>query len=115
LYRDRLADLNKGVLNPDIAGLHNSYWMTTFLFDPALGLTKEKMVPDLRAQGIDVRPFFYPLSSLPAFKDTPAAATARTRNKISYEISPSGINLPSALNLTPEDVDAVCAAIRKLA
>ena len=114
-YRDRLADLNKGVLNPDIAGLHNSYWMTTFVFDPALGLTKEKMVPDLRMQGIDVRPFFYPLSSLPAFRDTAAATTARDRNQVAYEISPFGINLPSALSLTADDVETVCTAIRKLA
>ena len=114
-YRDGLSDLNRGTLTPDVSGLHNSYWMSTFLFDPALGLTKERLVPALRSQGIDVRPFFYPLSSLPAFHDDPAAVPARSRNVVAYEISPFGINLPSALSLTRADVETVCAAIRKLA
>src|SRR5262249_27975789 len=113
-YREALRDLNKGTLNPDVAGLHNSYWMSTFIFDSGLGLTKEKLVPTFKAQGIDVRPFFYPLSSLPAFHSTPAAGIARDRNRVAYEITPCGINLPSALNLTRDDVETVCAAIRKL-
>jgi perosamine synthetase len=58
---------------------------------------------------------FYPLSSLPAFKDSEAAAVARPRNQVAYEITPFGINLPSALNLTRRNVETVCAAIRRLA
>ncbi len=114
-YRAGLSELNKGTLNPDVDGLYNSYWMTTFVFDRGLGLTKEKLVPEFKARGIDVRPFFYPLSSLAPFRDTPQGQRARATNAIAYEVSPSGVNLPSALNLTRGDVEAVCSAIREIA
>jgi len=112
-YREELCDWNHGSLNPDIPGLFNSYWMTTVIIDSALGLTKEAVVPRMRAQGIDVRPFFYPLSMIPAFRDTPEAARARSRNTVAQRVSPYGINLPSALNLDRASVTKVCSELRE--
>ena len=54
----------------------------------------------LDAEGIDSRPMFHPLSSLPAYDGQVEAAVARKRNAVSYRLSPWGINLPSAMNLT---------------
>src|SRR5262245_48410581 len=98
-YRQALADWNFGTLNPDVPHLFNSYWMTTILLDAALGIKKEALVPRLRQQGVDVRPFFYPLSAIPAFRDMPEAAKAQKINKVAYSVSPYAINLPSALAL----------------
>lgn len=112
-YRDRLADWNAGTLNPDVDGLRNSYWMTTIMLDPKLGLTKEQLIPALKQQGIDVRPFFYPVSAIPAYRSSPQAAQARDRNVVSYAVAPFGVNLPSALSLKPEDVSTVCDALRR--
>jgi perosamine synthetase len=112
-YRDELADWNAGTHNPDVPGLHNSYWMSTVVLDPALGVTKEALIPCLKTQGIDVRPFFHPLSAIPAFRDAPEAAVARARNKNSYAITPFGINLPSALSLDRGQVESVCEALRR--
>jgi perosamine synthetase len=112
-YRDELADWNAGTLNPDVPGLYNSYWMSTVVLDPALGVTKEALILLLKAQGIDVRPFFHPLSAIPAFRETPEAAVARERNKNSYAITPFGINLPSALSLDRAQVKYVCEALRR--
>lgn len=112
-YRAELADWNAGTLNPDVPGLYNSYWMSTVVLDPALGVVKDALVPRLKAQGIDVRPFFHPLSAIPAFRETPEAAVARARNKNSYAITPFGINLPSALSLDRTQVKYVCEALRR--
>ena len=114
-YREDLAGWDGGTLNPDIPGLHNSYWMDTVVLDPALGLRKEVLLPRLKAQGIDARPFFYPLSAIPAFAGTPEAERARGRNTVAYALSPYGVNLPSALTLTREDVSFVTAAVRNVA
>lgn len=114
-YREELADWNGGSLNPDVAGLYNSYWMTTAVLDARLGVTKEGLVPAMKARGIDVRPFFYPLSTIPAYRDTPQAIAARARNTTGYSLAPYGINLPSALNLQRRDVTVVCAALRQVA
>jgi perosamine synthetase len=112
-YRETLADWNLGSLNPDVPGLFNSYWMTTILLDAALGIKKETLVPRLRQQGVDVRPFFYPLSAIPAFRDTPEAAKAQKINKVAYSVSPYSINLPSALSLDEAAIGKVNVILRK--
>jgi perosamine synthetase len=111
-YREALRGWNDGTLNPDIEGLHNSYWMTTVVLQPDLGIRKEALIPLLKQRGIDVRPFFYPLSAIPAFRDTPAAILARQRNPNAYAVTPFGINLPSALALDQDDVERVCAELK---
>jgi perosamine synthetase len=111
-YREMLDGWNEATLNPDVPGLYNSYWMSTVVLDSRLGITKEKLIPALRNAGIDSRPFFSPLSSLPAFCRTAQAEAARTRNHVAYALTPSAINLPSALNLSREDVARVCGALR---
>jgi len=113
-YQEELRDWTGGSLNPHVPGLHNSYWMTTVILDRDIGLTKEAMVPSLRDQGIDARPFFYPLSAIPAFRDTLQAAAARARNVTSYSVTACGINLPSALALTRPQVDQVSATLRHI-
>jgi perosamine synthetase len=112
-YRKALADWNLGSLNPDVPGLFNSYWMTTILLDAALGIKKETLLPRLRQQGIDVRPFFYPLSAVPAFRETPEAVKAQKTNKVAYSVSPYAINLPSALALDEAAIGKVNVVLRK--
>lgn len=112
-YSEELANWNEVSLTPDIPGLFNSYWMTTALLDPSLGVDKETLVRLMRERGVDVRPFFYPLSVIPAFRNTPEAARARVENKVAQSLSPYGINLPSALSLDRATVKRVCTALRE--
>ncbi len=112
-YRDALADWNGGYLNPDVDGLYNSYWMSTVVLHSDLGVTKEALVPALIEQGIGARPFFYPLSAIPAYRDTPQAAQARAGNKVAYAVTPYGVNLPSALNLDRNSVAKVSAVLQE--
>jgi len=65
----------------------------------------------LDAKDIDSRPMFHPLSSLPAYAGHAQAAVARKRNETSYRLSSWGINLPSALCLTREQVERVTAEL----
>ena len=105
-YRDGLADLPL-TLNAEPQDVRNSYWMTTVVVDPAAGVQKEALQRDLAAAGIDSRPFFYPLSSLPAYASAVDSTRARRDNEVAYRISPWGLNLPSALNLTEAQVSRV--------
>jgi perosamine synthetase len=111
-YRDRLEGVRGVRLNPEPAGLLNSYWMVTVLID---GLPKERALAELRARGIDCRPFFSPLSSIPAYRALePDAAVARQRAPVAYALGACGVNLPSGFNLDEEQVDYVCTAVREL-
>jgi perosamine synthetase len=113
-YRQALGNLPGITLNSEAADVCNVYWMVTVLVDPKLGWTKEKLVPALRAQNIDCRPFFYPLSMLPAYQSFPSAAAARACNSASYAVAPYGVNLPSALSLTQEQVEVVASTLKSV-
>jgi dTDP-4-amino-4,6-dideoxygalactose transaminase len=86
--------------------------MSTVVLEPSLGIDKHALISTLKAQGIDVRPFFHPLSAIPAFHDDPESAKARARNTVAYTIAPLGINLPSALRLDRNAVKRVCEVLR---
>jgi len=111
-YRDRLAHLPQLQLNAEPSGTKNSYWMVTILIDDPQGQTKTDWMRMLGERGVDTRPFFHPLSSLPAYAQNPHAKQAAERNRHSYRVSRCGINLPSGLMLTEVDVDYVCEAVR---
>lgn len=113
-YRRALGNLDGVVLNSEAPNVFNVYWMVTAIVGAKFGWTKEKLIPALHEHGIDTRPIFYPLSMQPAYADFPTAAAARERNAISYEISPYGINLPSALSLTQEQVEIVAEQLKRL-
>lgn len=112
-YEDALGDLPGVSLNFEAPGSESTFWMVTLVVDPTCGLTKEQMRQNLDERGIDSRPFFHPLSSLPAYADL---GGARRDNAVAYRISPHGVNLPSSLTLTQNDVaeiaDAVGAMLR---
>jgi len=116
-YAERLTGLPGVSLNAEPAGLLNSYWMVTVVLDPALarstGLDKARLMALFKAQNIDTRPFFSPLSSIPAYAGTPEAQKARARNKTAYAIGPYGLNLPCGMTLTEAQADRVCAAFKQ--
>ncbi len=111
-YRDRLEAEPRVRLNAEPSGLLNSYWMVTVLID---GLPKEQALAELRGKGIDCRPFFSPLSSIPAYRALePDPEAARRRAPVAYALGACGVNLPSGFNLDEAQVDYVCNAVREL-
>lgn len=113
-YHEDLADCPHIELNAEPPGTKNSYWMVTIIASEATGLNQTTMRQRLSDAGIDTRPFFHPLSSLPAYQNCAGVAAARARNQVSYAISQRGINLPSAYSLTREEVRYVSQQVRDL-
>jgi perosamine synthetase len=113
-YQSALSGVDGLQLNRESAQTKNTYWMVTALFDENFGLSKSEIMEHLSARNIDSRPFFHPLSNIPAYRDTPQATAARQRNTNSYKISERGINLPSGLTLTRSTVEYVCEVVRDL-
>jgi perosamine synthetase len=111
-YRAELGTMKGLTLNAAGPHVESTYWMVTILLAPALGITKDELQFQLSEMGIDTRPFFRPLSSLPAYEN--CAGDAEAHNRVSYQIAPFGLNLPSALNLTKESVHFVCEALRQV-
>jgi perosamine synthetase len=112
-YRDALAGLPL-TLNAEPEGVRNSYWMVTAVFPTDFPLGKAQIMQGLAELGIDTRPFFHPLTAIPAFRAHPQAQSGRQDNPVSYSLSERGINLPSALSLDQASVRRVADAVRAL-
>ncbi len=111
-YREELEGVPGVILNEDIDGVQEAYWMVTAVWDSAYGIGKRQMQDLLRARGVDTRPFFHPLSSLPAYAHLKDAGDASRRNPISYDLASRAVNLPSALMLDREQVARAARAFR---
>ena len=110
-YHCRLADVPGLVLNAEPSDVRQAYWMVTVVPDERFGVGKRELIDRLGRREIDARPFFYPLSSLPPYANRPQAQGAAVRNPVAYRLSATGVNLPSAMNLTEDTVDRVCRAL----
>ena len=113
-YKKELSDIPGLSLNPELPTTKNAYWMITAVLDPSLGIEKDYLRRELSAKNIDSRPFFHPLSSIPAYEGTEQARQALRRNSVSYRIAPYGINLPSGLNMTEPMVEYVSDVLRSI-
>jgi len=113
-YKEELATMDGITLNAEPASTRNAFWMVTIVLDPKFGLNKTQLMESLSQHGIDTRPFFHPLSSLPAYEDSKWAHVARERNAIAYRISPYAINLPSSLMLTKTQIKYVCDTLKEV-
>ncbi|MFH1305308.1 MAG: aminotransferase class I/II-fold pyridoxal phosphate-dependent enzyme, partial [Candidatus Omnitrophota bacterium] len=112
MYRERLSDIDDVELNPEPEGGVNGAWSTALVFGRSHDMTKQKAIEKLAKLQIPARPFFYPLSSLPAY---PACREVyEPQNVVAYDISERGINLPGAANLTEEQIDRICDGIRSV-
>ncbi|MEK8021806.1 MAG: DegT/DnrJ/EryC1/StrS family aminotransferase [Candidatus Parabeggiatoa sp.] len=106
-YQEALSEVKSIILNTEEPWIKNTYWMVTILLEQNLGITKETLIHDLKERKNDARPFFYPLSSLPAYQ-----SKSKTNNKVAFSLSPLGINLPSGFNLTQEQVIYIVNALK---
>ena len=98
-YKELLKDI-PCQLNPEFEHTKNSYWLPTVVFDKYLNFDREAFFELCKENGIDSRPFFFPLSSLPMFED-------RKGNIVSYDIFERGINLPSYHDLEKSDASKI--------
>jgi perosamine synthetase len=104
-YRDELKNI-PGIFNPEQTGTKNSYWLPTIIFNKDISFNRDAFFDLMKKNGIDSRPFFFPLSSLPMFEE-------RKDNIVSYEIYERGINLPSYHDIIKEDVQKVSLLVKK--
>lgn len=109
-YKEALNDVSNISLNHETQHIKNTYWMVTAILDQKLGISKEEVIDRLKNKNIDSRPFFYPLSTLPAYQEL--ETKYKGSNSVALAISPFGVNLPSSLTLTPEQVQYIAKSIK---
>jgi perosamine synthetase len=113
-YRARLGGLDGVTLNVEPANVFNCFWMPTVIIDERFGLTRHDLMQAMDERGIDTRPVFTPLSTMPAFANREPAQRFAKANVVAQRLSKFGINLPSSGLTSKEDADTVSAALREI-
>lgn len=106
-YRERLDGLPVRVNPPDSLGRIQGYWMPTLVVDGDVPFDREVLLARFKAQNIDGRVFFWPLSETGHFE--PRHATP-----VSKSLSTRGVNLPSYHDLAEDEMDRVVAVVREV-
>lgn len=105
-YKERLKDIDGISMNIEKEGTKSIYWMSSIVLDKDFGLTRDEIIAKLKEKKIDTRPFFYPLSMFPMWKEQ------KTPN--AHHVGLNGINLPSGVNLTEEQVVYVSEQVKNI-
>ncbi len=111
-YANGLKDLEKKglvTLHPERPWAKCVYWMYSILIEDAFGINRDTVARALQENGIETRPFFYPLHILPPYrrkKEKPLPA--------SEALGRNGLCLPSSVKLKKKTVEIICAALRNL-
>lgn len=106
-YDDKLSRLGNRVIKPYVAptGRH-VFWMYTVRLGEGLSTSRDQVIRDLDALGIESRPVFHPMHVMP-----PYAHLATDDLKQAEACGADGLNLPTHAGLTEADIDRVVAAL----
>lgn len=110
-YEKRLAGQPGLTINVEPANVFNMFWMPSVILDKSFGMTKIDLMEAMDQRGVDTRPVFTPLSTMPAFADREPAQRFADANVNAHDISTYGINLPSSAQTTEADANFVCDAL----
>ncbi|HBH32930.1 MAG: DegT/DnrJ/EryC1/StrS family aminotransferase [Desulfofustis sp. PB-SRB1] len=94
-------------MNPEPPGVINGSWMPTVVFDQKTKITRTSLLEIFSTENIDVRVFFYPLSSFSFFNNNSLSSI----NKIAFDIPNRSINLPSYHDISDDDIVRVTNSV----
>lgn len=94
-------------MNPEPAGTINGYWMPTIVVNEGVAFDREALLASFKADNIDGRVFFWPLSMLPMFEE-------KSENVKSYGLYRRAVNLPTYHDLTEVEMSRVITHVKSL-
>lgn len=119
--RRRIVDRYRALLD-DVPGIRSqpvadwakpSPWLHSVTVDPGrYGLDRDALASGLDERGIETRPFFIPVHTLPPYAE--ASRRSGAKLPVTDGLAARGINLPTHSALSDEDVERVAAAVREL-
>ena len=87
-------------------------WLFSVLVLPHSRFQRDELAERLRDDGIETRPFFVPIHTLPPY----AGSFAEQGNElqVTHELASQGINLPTYPGLSMHNVELVASRVREL-
>jgi perosamine synthetase len=110
-YRKHLSGYDQFTLSPEKSWAHNAFWINCVLLDRKSPVDRDTLMARLAEAGIETRPFFYPMHTLPMYRDE----NRERYFPVADDLAVRGFNLPSSASLTEEDVAYICRMLVELA
>ncbi|TGA97406.1 aminotransferase class I/II-fold pyridoxal phosphate-dependent enzyme [Sporolactobacillus shoreae] len=110
LYNELLHKIPGLILPANEEGFQNAYWLYSVLVTHDFPISRDQLIDHLRENGIQSRPFFQPVHEMPPYSGS------RTSLDMSATVHTStfGLNLPSSVGLTEDQIRYICNTIRNL-
>jgi perosamine synthetase len=105
LYQENLSKVETCSLNYTSPDCKNVFWLVNIRLKSSCSKSVAELAKYLSLNGIDSRPVFFPMSSLPMFQDS-------QKCEISWEAKKTMLSLPSGPLLTKMQVDRICKHIK---
>jgi perosamine synthetase len=105
-YNSEIAVSDSVRLNRVKNWAKSAFWMVCLEVDWFDETSRDAFMQALRSRGIDTRPYFCTMSSMPMYRQQPLPVSAHK--------SQIGINLPSFFDLSKNDVSRICGAVNEL-
>ena len=107
LYRKHLGDFPQFRLSPEAPWARNAYWINCVVLAEDFPVPRDEVMRRLAERGVETRPFFYPMHTLPMYRERAAGRSFPVADRLAAR----GFNVPSSATLTEEDVSYVCRAL----
>ncbi len=108
-YRTHLSDYEGFSLLPEPQGYFGNRWLSTVIIDSRYAKCDREMLRlSLESENIEARPLWKPMHQQPVFAHYP-----NYQNGVSDTLFNNGICLPSGSNLTPGEMSAILAVIKR--
>jgi perosamine synthetase len=106
-YRARLAHLEDKIRLPTCENwAEHVWWMYTIVLRDGVGESRDQVIEALGREGIETRPVFHPLHTLPPYLGEPGTGFANAE-----ACAARGLNLPTHGGLSDGDLDRIVAAL----
>ncbi len=105
-YNAEIATTDRVRLNRVKNWAKSAFWMICLEVDWLDEARRDLLMQKLKARGVDTRPYFCTMSSMPMYKQEPLPISARKAQ--------IGLNLPSYFELTKPDVQRVGSDVNEI-
>jgi perosamine synthetase len=105
-YRSNLKNSSVIFHEPISDDIYHSYWMCSILTND--GKQRDLLRNHLSDAGIDTRPLFYPVHTMPMY------STKYQRHPVAENLGWRGLNLPSYPGLKQIDIEFICDKIKEI-
>ncbi|HEY9754696.1 MAG TPA: DegT/DnrJ/EryC1/StrS family aminotransferase [Oculatellaceae cyanobacterium] len=121
LYNKHLAALGDELMTQvEKPWVKHAYWMYSILLRKRSGEKRDLLMHQLAENGIETRPIFYPLHTLPPY-ETLHKATVTANNGLASDmhlpftsfIAARGINLPTHATLSEKDIEFIVLKLKE--